>query len=125
MPKLSLYSVVSTRFHPRLTALYEQYGLEEEVFNSTRKVMAKIKKSPPDYLVADFVYGYSNNYAGVNISNLDVMLMTMQRYSPNTKVIVLAQKHEIQHVSKLNDILPLHGVLQLPVNPHDMAKLFV
>jgi len=123
MSKLTLYSVVATRFHPRLTTLYAQHNIEEEVFSSTRKVMAKIKKQAPDYLVADFVYGYSSNYAGVNISNLDVMLMTMQRYSPNTKVIVLAQKHEIQYVPKLHDILPLHGVLQLPISPQDMDKL--
>ena len=123
MPKSILYSVVSTRFHPRLTALYEQHDIAEEAFSSTRKAMARIKKQAPDYLVADFVYGYSNNYAGVNISNLDVMLMSMQRYSPNSKVIILAQKNEIQHVPKLHDILPLHGILQLPVSPQDMDKL--
>lgn len=85
--------------------------------------MGKLKKQAPDYLVADFVYGYSNNYAGVNISNLDVMLMAMKRYSPDTKVIVLAQKHEIQHVAKLESIYPLHGILQLPINPKEISKL--
>ncbi len=116
-----LYSVVQSRFHPRLTALYTEKGLEEKVFTSIRKVMSAIKKESPDYLVADFIYGYSSNYAGVNISNLDVMLMAMQRYSPDTKVIVLAQKHEIQFVNKLNDIFPLHRILRLPVTPKEMS----
>ncbi len=118
-----LYSVVQSRFHPRLTSLYTEHGIEEKVFTSIRKVMSDIKKESPDYLVADFIYGYSNNYAGVNISNLDVMLMAMQRYSPDTKVVVLAQKNELQHVSKLNDIFPLHGVLRLPVTSQDMREL--
>ncbi len=123
MSQRLLYSVVQSRFHPRLTSLYTEYGLDEKVFTSTRKVMSQMKKEAPDYLVADFIYGYSNNYAGVNISNLDVMLMAMQRYSPDTKVIVLAQKNEIQYVSKLNEIFPLHSVLQLPVTPQDMKGL--
>ncbi len=123
MSNLLLYSVVETRLHPQMTALYAQHGIDEEVFTSTRKVMSRIKKRAPDYVVADFVYGYSNNYAGVNISNLDVMLMAMQRYAPDSKVIVLAQKHEIQYVSKLNDIYPLYAVLQLPVVQDEMTRL--
>ncbi len=120
---VKLYSVVQSRFHPLLTPLYTEKGIEETVFTSTRKVMSQLKKQAPDYLVADFIYGYSNNYAGVNISNLDVMLMAMQRYAPDTKVIVLAQKDEIQYVDKLNDIIELHGVLQMPVTPAEMGKL--
>ncbi len=120
---VKLYSVVQSRFHPLLTPLYTEKGIEETVFTSTRKVMSQLKKQAPDYLVADFIYGYSNNYAGVNISNLDVMLMAMQRYAPDTKVIVLAQKDEIQYVDKLNDIITLHGVLQMPVTPAEMGKL--
>jgi len=44
-----------------------------------RKVISQTKKQPANYLVTDFIYGYSNN-AGVNISNIDVLLMSMQRY---------------------------------------------
>ncbi len=123
MSKPILYTIAETRLHPRMTALYKQHGIEEVIFNSMRKAMAKIKKQAPDYVVADFVYGYSNNYAGVNISNLDVMLMAMQRYAPDSKVIVLAQKHEIQHVSKLDEIYPLHGVLALPLDAQALERL--
>lgn len=118
-----VYSVVSSRIHPRMTHLYAQQGLSEKVFSSTRKAMNLIKKEKPAYLVADFLYGYSNNYAGVNISNLDVMLMALQRYSPDTKVIIIAEKHEIQYVPHLDTIMPLHGILQHPVSEGDMAKL--
>ena len=123
MVKPILYTVVQSRFHPRLTDFYTEQGFEEKVFTSTRKVMSALKKESPAYLVADFIYGYSNNYAGVNISNLDVMLMAMQRYSPDTKVIVLAQKQEVQYVDKLNDIFPLLHILTLPVTARDMLGL--
>ncbi|HHL19209.1 MAG TPA: hypothetical protein ENJ33_05695 [Thiothrix sp.] len=124
MSKPILYSVIESRIHPRFSTLYQRLGIEELLFSSTRKAMAQIKKQPPDYLVADFHYGYSNNYAGVNISNLDVMLMAMQRYAPfpRTKVIVVAAKHEMQYVSELGGIYPLCAVLQYPVTELQMEK---
>lgn len=125
MSKPILYSVIESRIHPQLSPLYQQLGLEEEQFTSTRKVMSKIKKCPPDYLIADFRYGYSNNYAGVNISNLDVMLMAMQRYSPKTTVIIIAAKHEIHHVSELQDIYPIHATLQFPVTELQMKQVIM
>jgi hypothetical protein len=122
MSKPILYSVIESRIHPPFSSLYQRLGIEEQQFSSTRKVMARIKKQPADYLVADFHYGYSNNYAGVNISNLDVMSMAMQRYAPfpRTKVIVVAIKHEIHYVSELNAIYPLDAVLQYPVTELQM-----
>lgn len=88
-----------------------------------RKAISYVKKTPPDYVVAEFFYGYGNNYSGVHISNLDVLLMTMKMHSPDTKVIVIADKTEIDHVAKLEVIMPLHGVLQHPVNEDQMRSL--
>lgn len=87
-----------------------------------RKALALLKKQQPDIIVAEFFYGYSNNYAGVNISNLDVMLYSLQKYSPNTRVIVLVDKSERQYVDKLNEIFPIHAVLQVPVNRKEIES---
>jgi len=87
-----------------------------------RKVIKQLKTHPPDYIVAEFFYGYGNNYAGVNISNLDVMLYSLQKYSPSTKVIVLVDKKEYQYVDKLNDIIPLHEILIRPFAENLMIK---
>ncbi|HEY9150499.1 MAG TPA: hypothetical protein VIQ75_06780, partial [Gammaproteobacteria bacterium] len=73
--------------------------------------------------VAEFFYGYGNNYAGVNISNLDVLLYSLQRYAPQARVIVLVDKSERIHVDKLNDILPLAGVLTHPVAAGELESL--
>ena len=66
--------------------------------------------------MAEFFYGYGNNYAGVNISNLDVLLYSLQKYSADTKVIVLVDKDEYKYVEKLNKIIKLHDILKYPVS---------
>ena len=88
-----------------------------------RKALAEIKRQAFDYIVAEFYYGYGSNYAGVNISNLDVMLYSLQKYSPESRVIVLVDKTERQYVDKLNEIFPLHAVLQYPVSESDIRQV--
>ena len=87
-----------------------------------RKAIAAIKKQQPDFIVAEFFYGYGNNYAGVNISNLDVLLYSMQKYAPDTKVIVLVHTDEFKYVDKLNKIIKLHDILKHPVNPKQLHE---
>jgi len=118
-----LFSVIESPLHPRLTAVYEANGVEEVQFTSMRKALAALKKQKPDYIAAEFFYGYGNNYAGVNISNLDVLLYSLQKYAPDTKVIVFVDKKERGYVDKLNDILPLYAVLQFPVSPAKVTGL--
>ena len=112
----TLFSVVESSTHPNFTALYRRIGIEEVRLASMRKTLAQLKKQQPDFLVAEFFYGYGNNYAGVNISNLDTLLSTLQKYSRSTRVIVLVDKTERQYVDKLNALFPLHAVLVNPVN---------
>ena len=94
--------------------------MQEQKLASSRKTMSQLKKQPPDYLVAEFFYGYSNNYAGINISNLDVLLYSLQKYAPDTRLIVIVNKDEREHVNKLEHIFPVHAVLQHPVKEADM-----
>ena len=90
-----------------------------------RKALAALKKMAPDFIVAEFFYGYGNNYAGVNISNLDVLLYSLQKYAPQARVIVLVDKKERQYVDKLNDILPLYKILEFPIDSVVIAKLLL
>ena len=118
-----IYSIIETAAHPNFSSLYRQLGMEEQRFTNMRKVMAALKKRAPDYIVAEFIYGYSNNYAGVNISNLDVLLYSLQKYAPQCRLIVFCDKEEQQHTDKLREIFPLHGVLVRPVQTADMKTL--
>lgn len=118
-----LFSVVDSPRHPNLSSLYQRLGLEEVRLDSQRKAIAQLKKQKPDIIVADFVYALSTYYQATNISNLDVLLNSLIKYDCHSKVIVLADKNERQHVDKLNAIYPLHGVLVLPVRESELEVL--
>ena len=116
MSAKTLFSIIESSAHPNFSALYGSLGIKESKINSMRKAIAALKKQQPDFIVAEFFYGYGNNYAGVNISNLDVLLYSLQKYSAQTKVIVLVDKSEFQYVDKLNDIINLHDIFKFPIN---------
>ena len=123
MPSPTLLSVIESTAHPNFTRVYKQLGIEDTRLNSMRKALATMKNQPFDFVVAEFFYGYGSNYAGVNISNLDVMLYSLQKYSPDTRVIVLVDKSEYEYVDKLNEIFPIYAVLQYPVSEADIKQI--
>ena len=123
MPVATLFSVIESPAHPNFTALYRRLKVNEVKFNSMRTVIARLKKQKPDFIVAEFSYGYSNNYAGVNISNLDVLLASLRKYAPQARVIVMVDKTEQQYVGKLAALFPLYAVLQFPVGEQEIAAL--
>lgn len=88
-----------------------------------RKAISALKAQTPDYVVAEFMYGYGNNYAGVNISNLDVFLYSLQKYSTNARIIVMVERRELQYVDKLAALFPLHAVLSMPVSEQDLENI--
>ncbi len=125
MPDKTLFSIIESASHPDFSQLYKKLGLREERLFSARKAISAMKQRPPDFVVAEFFYGYGNNYAGVNISNLDVMLYSLQKFSPDARVIVLVDRSERQYVDKLNDVFPLSAVLSLPVQGAQMEALLM
>ena len=123
MQKRCVFSIIESPLHPKLSAVYSEHGIDEFSFSSMRKALSGLKKKAPDFIVAEFFYGYGNNYAGVNISNLDVLLYSLQKYAPAAKVIVMVDKKERQYVDKLNGILPLYKVLQFPIRSSEISDL--
>lgn len=87
-----------------------------------RKAIGALKQQAPDFVVAEFMYGYGNNYAGVNVSNLDVFLYSLQKYSSSTRIIVLVAPAELQYLDKLAALFPLHAVLPLPVDEQALER---
>ncbi|MCK5002074.1 MAG: hypothetical protein KAS57_03575 [Gammaproteobacteria bacterium] len=119
----SLLSIIESRMHPNFASLYQKLGFTENKVSSIRKAISLLKNQQPDFIVCEFFFGYGNNYAGVNISNLDVLLSTLQKYSPESKVIVIVEKSERQYVDKLNELLPLHAVFIYPAKEREMEQL--
>lgn len=121
----TLFSIIESPNHPKASDLYSRLGIRETKFSGMRKAISAVKKKQPDFIVAEFFYGYGNNYAGVNVSNLDTLLATLQRYSPDSKVIVAVSKEEAQYVEKLKALFPVHGVVRQPVSSEALAALLV
>lgn len=110
-----LFSIVESPTHPDFSALYRELGLNQLHLNSQRKAIQALKKTPPDWVVAEFFYGYGNNYAGVNLGNLDVFLHSLRKYAPHARVIVLCAANERQHAERLASMFPVHALLSHPI----------
>jgi len=116
----TLFSLIESPFHPDFSALYQKLGIAAERFNSARSLHRALQKQKPDSFVGEFIYGWGNNYAGANISNLDVTLRTLQCQAPQAKVIVLMHPREEPHIGKLLELFPIHAVLTYPVTEQAM-----
>lgn len=116
-PDYLLFDIIESPMHPDLGSLCTELGLQRQVFTQQRKALAQLKHRPPQLLVADFFYGYGNNYAGANISNLDVLLHSVRRFAPDARVVVMAEPGERPHLSKLAELFELHATITLPADP--------
>ena len=117
----TLYALIESPFHPDLGALYQRLGITAERFNSARNLHRAVQKHAPDFFVGEFIYGWGNNYAGANISNLDVTLRTLQSQAPQARTIVFMHPREEEHIGKLLDLFPIHAVFSLPVDEAALA----
>lgn len=117
----TLFSIIESPLHPKLSALFTHLGFDEVQLTSTRKAVSQLKKQVPDLVVADFVYGYSNNYSGIHISNLDVFLMSMQKFAPDTRVIILTAADELEYAEKMRDIFPIVAIFPFSVRESELT----
>jgi len=118
-----LYSIIESPAHPDMSSLYRKLGIDEIKLNSQRKAISQLKRRPPDWVVAEFFYGFGNNYAGVNVSNLDVFLHSLRKYAPQARVIVLASARDYPHIDKLTGLFDIHAVLRMPVSPQKLQQV--
>jgi len=123
MSARTVFSIVESPMHPDFSTLYTRLGIRESKFSSMRKAIGALKTQTPDLVVAEFMYGYGNNYAGVNVCNLDVFLYSLQKYARDAGIIVLVDRHEAQYVEKLAALFPLHAVLRQPVCEQDIEPV--
>ncbi len=119
----TLFSIIESPTHPNFSPLYKTTGVEELIFNSMRKTISSLKKLAPDYIIAEFSYAYSSNYSAIHTSNLDVLLYSLKKYSPKTKVIVLVKKEELEYVDHIKEIFPLYAILTYPVSEPKIRAL--
>lgn len=119
----TLFSLTESPFSPHFPGLYRELGIVAERFDSARNLHRALQKRAPDFFVGEFIYGWGNNYAGANVSNLDVTLRTLQCVAPQAKTIVFMQPGEAPHIGKLLELFPIHAVLTYPVSEKQMRAL--
>jgi hypothetical protein len=112
----TLFSLIESPFHPNFSALYQTLDITSQRFDSARNLHRALQTQPPDFFVGEFIYGWGNNYAGANVSNLDVTIRTLQRFAPQAKVIVFMHPREEPHIGKLLELFSIHAVFTYPVN---------
>ena len=122
---MNLYSIIESASHPQFGEIYRRLGYNELVFTSMRKAIQNLKHDKPDVVVADFLYGYGNNYAGVNISNLDVFLYSMEKYAPDAQVIALYEKSEQVYIKQMETLFPKVQYMLLPIDKSRFESLLV
>ena len=119
----TLFSIIESPNHPRLDALYQRLGITQVKFASQRKALQALKSVTPEWVVAEFFHGFGNNYAGANVSNLDVFLAALRKQAPTARTIVLVSKEQAQYVPRLADRFPLQAVLTTPVSEADIEAI--
>jgi hypothetical protein len=119
----TLFSIIESPNHPRFDALYRRIGITQVKLASQRKALQALKSMSPDWIVAEFFYGFGNNYAGANISNLDVFLAALRKQAPTARTIVLVGKEQARYVPRLAERFQLHAVLTLPVTEADLEAI--
>ena len=123
MSQQTLLTFAESPFFPNFSPLYTRLGINETRVANSRKALAAVKKAPPDWIVAEFVYAWANNYASNHIGNLDVLLISLPKFAPNAKVVVLAKKGEMEYAEQLKATYPFAALLQLPVTEEGMEKV--
>jgi hypothetical protein len=119
----TLFSIIESPNHPRFDALYQRLGITQIKLASQRKALQALKSMSPDWIVAEFFYGFGNNYAGANVSNLDVLLAAVRKQAPAARTIVLVDKEQAQYVPRLAERFRIHAVLTLPVTDAELEAV--
>jgi hypothetical protein len=116
----TLFTLTESPFSLQFPDLYQELGIVVERFDSARNLHRALKKQQPDFFVGEFIYGWGNNYAGANVSNLDVTLRTLQAQAPQAHLIVVMQPGEAPHVGKLLELFDVHAVLKYPISEEQL-----
>ena len=115
-----LYTLLESPTFLQFPYLYKSLNIQETRFKSARQFNKAIAKTAPDIVLAQFYYGFGNNYAGINVSNLDVSLHALKRHAPQAKVVIIADKVDLPHIPKLEALFKIDAVLSLPVIASDI-----
>ncbi len=120
MKDRELLAVVEFGGYPNFTPLYQRHGYQVEMVNSVRKAQAWLKTHTPEVVVTEF--NFDAEFRD-RMSNIESLMATLQKYSPESRVIVLYDPNHQYRLDKVQQRYPLFGVCTFPVREGDMEAI--
>lgn len=120
MSEKVLFSVFESGFNLDLATLCEQKNIHQTMFTTNRKMIAQLKKSEPDFIIAEFIYSPS---LGTQISNLDGLLGSVERYCSKTQLIIYTENRYREKLESIRKKFTLHHVLEYPVQQSTICSI--
>ncbi len=114
-----LLSFVELGRYPNFAPLYQGLGYSTEVVTSGRKVIARLKKSLPDALVAEFNY---NTDFRDRTSALESVLAVLQR-SEGVRIVVFYDAEFQPLLDALYERFPIFSALAYPIDEAALQEL--
>jgi len=115
MVSKTVLTITESLVFPDFYSLYQNMDYKEERVSSVRQASFIVKKRSVDLIVAEFTYAYRSNYSAIYKSNLEVLLVSLIKYPPITKVIVIANKDDFKYIHVLDALEhPVLGALKMP-----------
>jgi hypothetical protein len=98
MAKKILLSIIEIGGYPDFSNLYQQAGYKVIKIKPMRKALSLLKKTHPDIIVAEFIFGPKY---GPIVSNVDSLFAMIASKYPDTKLILFVNQAEDHHLEKL------------------------
>ncbi|MBF0263914.1 MAG: hypothetical protein HQL46_01485 [Gammaproteobacteria bacterium] len=115
-----IYTFFESGFTLDIAKMCQLVNINQHNFPSTRKMISQIKKQEPDYIITEFIYSPS---LGTQISVLDGIFGTVERFCQNTQLIVYSENRFRQHLETVREKFTIHHVLEYPVNPKELQSI--
>lgn len=115
----TLLAVVEFLAHNSLRALYERLGFEVASEFTVRKAIARVRKSPPGVIAADF---YFQPDFRDRVSNLESLLASVQSLS-DVKVLVYYDPAHQTALDKVRQRFRIDAALPVPVKEVDVEAV--
>ncbi len=120
MKDRELLAVVEFGGYLNFTSLYQRHGYQVETVNSVRKAQAWLKVHTPEVVVTEF--NFDAEFRD-RMSNLESLVATLQKYSPDSRVIVLYDPSHQYRLDKVQQRYPLFGACAFPVRESDVEAV--
>ena len=112
MSKKMIYVVFESGFNIDFSMHCKNSDIEHSTFSTNRKLIAQLKKVEPDFIVAEFSYSPS---LGTQISNLDGLLGSVERYWQKTQLIIYTEERYRDKLETVREKFKINHVLEYPM----------